>query len=566
MFIYDSMTQGLELLAMRELQEAENLFLSVINDPYTLPEETKQAKKYLSDIRDCKKGDKTLDFDQYKDLVKKVVVSMDYLDELVSDIYFSSALSYAEIDQELSSKIPSIVSRLKQIKIRDISARDKLFTKFEKGSARLIKKRMGNEKDNGEEKSFDSYRFKTIFRKFVEQINPFLLERHLELLDYVLATGEIQLLEDPKLTVLTPKYSWIIDSTLKSQWYLLRSYFFKARAEIESQFKKKEGTRKYWEEVKYKKIKIFEECGFSEANIQKFLFIDKLNYKTLEEIHAFARTMDLALMPRDVSLALRGVEKAKDHIRERGGFLRGNRKVFQDSLLDLGFSKKNAYVIAKQAKRFNNHQIREAFELSLKVTRSEIAWYRIPPDSEKLKNEIETQCTKHLSTVRIHLFERGRLNKILLQEGKKLIRSYLEKIYGDKVSDLHCYFRLETIHQFYKLKYFHYHEEAVPSVSELIKISRKEFQPTLKGGYEAFVKKKRLQISTALYKEIASSKSVTEWEDAYTTPEEKILLRFWYLMDHGITINQKLVDSGVLKPGFDLWELVNRLDTGGRVQ
>ena len=557
MFIYDSMTQGLELLAMRELQEAENLFLSVINDPYTLPEETKQAKKYLSDIRDCKKGDKTLDFDQYKDLVKKVVVSMDYLDELVSDIYFSSAQSYSEIDQELSSKIPSIVSRLKQIKIRDISARDKLFTKFEKGSARLIKKRLGNEKDNGEEKSFDSYRFKTIFRKFVEQINPFLLERHLELLDYVLATGEIQLLEDPKLTVLTPKYSWIISSTLKSQWYLLRSYFFKARAEIESQFKKKEGTRKYWEEVKYKKIKIFEECGFSEANIQKFLFTDKLNYKTLEEIHNFAGTMGLALMPRDVSLALRGVEKAKDHIRERGGFLMGNRKIFQDSLMKLGFSKENAYVIAKQAKCFNNHQISEAFELALKVARDEIAWYRIPPNSENLKNEIENQCTKHLSTVRIHLFERGRLNKILLQEGKKLIRSYLETVYGDKVSELHCYFRLETIHQYYKLKYFQYHEEAVPSVSELIKISRKEFQPTLKKGYEAFVKKKRLKIPTALYKKVASKQSVTEWEDAYTTPEEKILLRFWFLMDHGVAINQKLVDRGVLKPGFDLRELLN---------
>ncbi|MBT3923165.1 MAG: hypothetical protein HOF21_11385 [Nitrospina sp.] len=560
MFIYDSMTQGLELLAMRELQEAENLFLSVINDPYTLPEETKQAKKYLSDIRDCKKGDKTLNFDLYKDLVKKVVVTLDYVDELISDIYFSPARSYSEIDQELFSKIPSIVSRLKQIKIRDISARDKIFSKFEKGGLRLIKKRLANMKESveGLEKSIDTCRFKTIFRKFVEQINPFLLERHLELLDYVLSTGEIGLLEDPKLTILTPKYAWIIDSTLKSQWYLLRSYFFKARAEIESQFKKKEGTRKYWEEVKYKKIKIFEECGFSEANIQKFLFIDKLNYKTLEEIHGFARTMDLVLMPRDVSLALRGVEKAKDHIRERGGFLRGNRKVFQDSLLEFGFSKKNAYVIAKQAKRFNNHQISEAFELSLKVARSEIAWYRIPPDSEKLKNEIENQCTKHLSTVRIHLFERGRLNKILLQEGKQLIRNYLEKVYGDKVSELHCYFRLETIHQYYKLKYFHYHEEAVPSVSELIKISRKEFHPTLVRGYGAFVKKKRLQIPTALYKKIASNKSITEWEDAYTTPEEKILLRFWYLMDHGVTINQKLVDSGVLQPGFDLWEFLNR--------
>ena len=558
MFIYDSMTQGLELLAMRELQDAENIFLSIINDPYSQPAETKQAKEYLSDIRDCKKGDKTLNFSLYKELIKKVVASLDYVDELIADIYFSPAHSYSEIDQELLSKIPSIVSRLKQIKIRDISARDKLFAKFEKGGARLIRNRLGKRKGNVEQKdtSFDTYRYKTIFRKFIEQINPFLLERHLELLDYILATGEIQLLEDSKLTSLTSKYVWIIESTLKSRWYLLRSYFFKARAEIESQFKKKEGTRKYWEQVKYKKIKIFEECNFSEANIQKFLFIDKLNYKTLEEIHSFVGTMGLVLMPRDVSLALRGVEKAKDHIRERGGFLMGNRKIFQDSLLQLGFSKKNAYVIAKQAKRFNNHQISEAFELALKVTRSEIAWYRIPPNSENLKNEIENQCTKHLSTVRIHLFERGRLNKILLQKGKKLIQSYLEMIYGDKVSELHCYFRLETIHQYYKLKYFQYHEEAVPSVSELIKISRKEFQPTLKKGYEAFVKKKRVQISTALHKEIASKQSVTEWEDTYTTPEEKILLRFWFLMDHGVTINQKLVDRGVLKPGFDLWEFL----------
>ncbi|MZH02863.1 MAG: hypothetical protein F3745_05570 [Nitrospinae bacterium] len=560
MSIYDTMSQGLELLARRELQDAENLFLTVVNDPYSQPEETRQAKKYLNDIRDCKKGDKTLNFESYKNLVKKVTPSLEYIDELVADVYFSPTCSYAEIDQELSSRVPAIVNRLKQIKIRDISARDKLSSGFEKSAASLIRKRLKENQgsDEHEDNSFDIYRYKTIFRKFLEQINPFLLERHLELLDYILATGEIQLLEDPKLTVLTPKYSWIIESTLKSQWFLLRSYFFKAKAEIESQFKKKEGTRKYWEEVKYKKIKIFEECDFSEANIQKFLFIDKLNYKTLEEIHNFAGSMDLTLMPRDVGLALRGVEKAKDHIRERGGFLMGDRKVFQDGLLDLGFSQKNAYVIARQAKRSNNHQIEEAFKLALKVARDEIAWYRIPPDSDKLKTEIENQCVKHLSTVRIHLFERGRLNKILLQEGKKLIRTYLEKVYGDKVSELHCYFRLETIHQYYKLKYFQHHEETVPSVSELIKISRKEFQPTLVKGYEAFVKKKRLQISNALYKEIASKPSVTLWEDAYTTPEEKILLRLWFLMDHGVTINQKLIDKGVLTPGFDLWELANR--------
>jgi hypothetical protein len=555
MFVYDTMSQGLELLAKRELQEAENLFLSVINDPYSQPKETKQAKQYLNDIRDCKKGDKILDFDLYRDLLKKVVVCMDYVDELIADIYFSSAYSYPEIDQEVFSKIPTIVNRLKQIKIRDISARDKLFSGFEESGARLIRKRLLEKKTDFDQKNnaFDKYRYKTISRKFLEQVNPFLLERHLELLDYILVTGEIQLLEDPKLTVLTPKYSWIIESTLKRQWFLLRSYFFKAKSEIESQFKKKEGTRKYWEEVKYKKIRIFEECNFSEPNIQKFLYIDKLNYKTLEEIYNFSNTMAMDLIPRDVSLALRGVEKAKDHIRERGGFLMGTRKVFQDSLLDLGFSKKNAYVIARQAKPYNNHQIQEAFKLTLKVTRDEISWYRIPPDSEEIKDEIENQCVKHLSTVRIHLFERGRLNKILLQAGKKMIRMYLKKIYGDKVSELHCYFRLETIHQYYKLKFFQYHQKDAPSVSELIKISRKEFQPILIKGYDAFVKKKRLRISPALHKAIATKPSVTLWEDTYATLEEKILLRFWFLMDHGVNISQKIIDEGVLKPGFDLW-------------
>ncbi len=556
MFIYDTMSQGLELLARRELQDAENMFLSVINDPYSQPEETRQAKKYLNDIRDCKKGDKTLNFDLYKNLIKKVSTSLDYIDDLIADVYCSPARSYTEIDQELFSRIPAIVNRLKQIKIRDISARDKLFAGLEKSGSRLIRKRLQEKKGENEGVAFDNWRYKTVFRKFVEQTNPFLLERHLELLDYILATGEIKLLEDSKLTVLTPKYSWIIESTLKKQWFLLRSYFFKAKSEIESQFKKKEGTRKYWEEVKYKKIRIFEECNFSEPNIQKFLFIDKLNYKTLEEIHGFANSMNLALMPRDVSLALRGVEKAKDHIRERGGFLMGNRKIFQDGLLELGFSEKNSYIIARQAKRSNSHQIQEAFKLALQVAQDEIAWYRIPPGSVKMKNEIENQCVKHLSTVRIHLFERGRLNKILLQEGKKLIRNYLEKVYGETVSELHCYFRLETIHQYYKLKFFQYHEEAVPSVSELIKISRKEFKPDLIKGYESFLKKKRLQISSKVYKEIADKPSVTLWEDAYVTPEEKILLRFWFLMDHGVTINQKVIDRGVLKPGFDLWGFI----------
>jgi hypothetical protein len=170
--------------------------------------------------------------------------------------------------------------------------------------------------------------------------------------------------------------------------------------------------------------------------------------------------------------------------------------------------------------------------------------------------DVEAQCVKHLSTVRIHLFERGRLNKLLLQAGKALIRRYLEKVYGDEVSELHCYFRLETIHQYYKLKFYEHHGCQIPSVSELIKVSRKQFQSVLVEGYKTFLQKKRLEIPADLYNAIAAHKSPTEWEDAYTTPEEKILLRCWFLMDHGVTINQKIIKSGVLQPGADIWAFV----------
>ena len=557
MFVYDSMTQGLECLAKRELQSAESLFLNVVNDPHSQPEETKRAKIFLNDIRACQKGDRKLDFGQYKKLVKKGVVSLDYVDDLLSEVYFSDAISYKDFDLQFLSKTPTLISRLKKIKISDISGRDKLFKKIEKNGLKLIKKQLKEKnKISSSSKVFDTFRWKTIFRKFIEQINPVLLERHLELLDYILVTGEIRLLGDPKLSVSTPKYNWIIESNLKNEWYLLRSYFFKARNEIQSQFKKKEGTRKYWEEVKYKKIQIFEACKFSESDIQKFLFIDKLNYKTLEEIYQYCQEMGLELMPRDVSLALRGVEKSKDHIKERGGFLLGNRKIFQDELLDLGFSKENAYIVAKQAKRSNNHQISEAYRQSLQFVSDEIYWYRIPSNCQKIKVDIEAQCVKHLSTVGIHLFERGRLNKLLLQSGKFLIKKYLEQVYGDKVSELHCYFRLETIHQYYKIKFFEYNYNQIPSVSELIKISRKKFQSTLLQTYKAFLKKKRIEIPSSLYNALAKHKSGTGWEDAYTTPEEKLFLRFWFLMDHGVTVNQKIINSGILKPGEDIWGFV----------
>ena len=146
MFIYDSMTQGLEFLAQRELQSAESLFLNIINDPYSQPEETKRARIYLNDIRACQTGNKNLDFDVYKKLVKKVVVSLDYMDDLLSEIYFSDASSYEELNLQFSSKIPSLISRLEQIKISDISERDKLFQKIEKNGLKGVKKRLKEKK------------------------------------------------------------------------------------------------------------------------------------------------------------------------------------------------------------------------------------------------------------------------------------------------------------------------------------------------------------------------------------------------------------------------------------
>ncbi|MCH7623032.1 MAG: hypothetical protein IIB46_03015, partial [Nitrospinae bacterium] len=309
MFIFDPLTQGLELLSQRELQMAELLFLKIINDPYSQREELKRARNYLNDIRACQTGKKTLNFESYKKLANASDISLDNITQLLQEIYFLPINTYKAFDAAIAQRIPDVISRLKQIKIGDIVARDELFSKIEKDGIRSIKiklKDISAKMGNGSE-VFTKYRWETIYRKFVEQVNPILLERHLELLEYILETGEVELLEDPKLNILTPKYQWILESTLNIKWYLLRSYFFKAKSEIQAQFTKKEGTRKYWEDVKYKKIKIFESCNFQESSIQKFLYIDKLNFMTLEEIHKFARELGLALIPRDVSLALRGV-------------------------------------------------------------------------------------------------------------------------------------------------------------------------------------------------------------------------------------------------------------------
>jgi len=563
MFVFNPLTKGLELLAHRDLQRAEVLFLKVINDPYVQSEDLGQARIYLNDVRSCQTGEKKLDFSRYGAIARKSHLSLENVYETLSTIYFSSCQTFSEFDAEIETQAVKVISRLKQIKIRDIIARDQLFQKIEKIGMKRVQKKIKelNAEKGNSVPSLDIYRWKTLFRKFIQTINPILLERHLELLEYILESGEIELLDDPKLNVLTTKYRWIIESTLKGKWFLLRSYFFKAKSEIASQFNKKTGTRKYWEEVKYKKIRIFEKCGFQERSIQKFLFIDKLNYQTLGEICQFAESLDMDLIPRDVSLALRGVDKAKDHIRERSGLLMGGRKEFQDSLVALGFDEDNSYQIASRAKKANSQQISDSFSKSLDVARDEIYWYRVPPQSEKLRLDIMKQCRKHLSTVRIHLFDRGRLNKLLIQVGKPSIRKYLIKVYGEGVVNLHCYFRLETIHQYYKLKFFQYHAKDYPSVSELIKISRNEIKPMAQEGYKSFIKKRRLTIPSALFREMEKYNSVTFWEDPYTTTEEKFLLRFWFLMDHGVSITQGLVNKGILRPGADYWGFLKTQDS-----
>jgi len=555
MFSYDPINDGLKLLASRDLEKAENMFLRVMNDPYAHQDELSLARKCLNDIRDCQSGVATLDFSHYKKITKKPSDSLEAVNEILAEIYFSSALEYSEIDETLKKNIPAVVSKLNQVRIKDIADRDKLYKQIDKKGALTIKKRFGS-KEQKSGTAFDLYRWKTIFRKFVGQINPFLLDRHLELLNHISKTGEISFLGDLKLTTLTPKYKWIIDSTIKNKWFLMRSYFFKARRESESQFTRKKATRKYWEEIQYKKIKIFEKCGFDERDIQKFLHVDKLNYNALEEIYNLSMKHGVFLLPRDVSLALRGVAKSRDAIKERAGILVGARKSFQDELRGYGFSDTSSYQIACQVQQVSSHKVLDAFETAVKVARDEIYWYRILPQSKLLKENIENQCCKHLSTVYIHMFERGRLNKLLLQLGKSVIQKYLIRMYGENVVDMHSYFRLRTIHQYYKLKYFEYHCHNLPSVSELLKISREDFKLLLVEGFNTFVKERRLNISSSLYDSVAKQKSITSWEDKFTTVEEKLLLKFWFLMDHGVKITQGLVKKGAFSPDSDLWGYV----------
>ena len=555
MFFCDPINEGLKFLANRDLEKAENVFLKVMNDPYTQQDELAKARKYLNDIRVFQSGVANLNFDQYKKITKSIPYPLDTINDISVKIYFSSLNGYKEIGEAVEKEVSLIISRLKQIQIRDVMERDKVYAQIEKKSELLIKYKSKNKKINGGS-FFDMYRWKTIVRKLIEQINPFLLASHLDLLDHISITGEIGLLGDSKLKTMTPKYKWVIESTVKNKWFLMKSYFFKAKHEIEAQFNRKVGTRKYWEDIKHKKIKIFEKCNFSEREIQNFLQVDKLNYNTLLEIYDFAMNHGLSLLKRDVSLALRGVIKSKDYIRERAGILVGARKKFQEQLKEFGFLETTSCQIARQVQQASSYKVIDTLETALKVARTEIYWYRILPHSNLLKVNIENQCCKHLSSVYIHMLERGLLSKILLQLGKLHIRNYLIRIYGKNVVDMHCYFRLRTIHQYYKLKYFEYHVKSAPNVSEVIKISRECFKPLLVVAFNNFIKVRRLKISSSLYDSIAKQKSITAWEDEFTTVEEKLLLKFWFLMDHGVKITQGLVKKGAFTPGSDLLRYV----------
>ncbi len=181
MFIFDPLNQGLELLSQRELQRAEYLFLSIINDPYSQRDELAQARNYLNDIRACQTGAKTLNFDSYKRVVNTSDISLETISNILQELYFLPIQTYKEFDAAISNVIPPVINRLKQIKIRDIVARDELFEQIEKEGISSIQTRLSaNHAQTGKDtEEFAVYRWKTIYRKFIEQINPILLERHL---------------------------------------------------------------------------------------------------------------------------------------------------------------------------------------------------------------------------------------------------------------------------------------------------------------------------------------------------------------------------------------------------
>ena len=105
MFSYDPINDGLKLLASRDLEKAENMFLRVMNDPYAQQDELSKARKYLNDIRACQSGVATLDFDQYKKTTKNPSDSLDTINEILAKIYFSSVNGYNGIWEAIEKEV-----------------------------------------------------------------------------------------------------------------------------------------------------------------------------------------------------------------------------------------------------------------------------------------------------------------------------------------------------------------------------------------------------------------------------------------------------------------------------
>ena len=96
----------------------------------------------------------------------------------------------------------------------------------------------------------------------------------------------------------------------------------------------------------------------------------------------------------------------------------------------------------------------------------------------------------------------------------------------------------------------------MPSVSELIKVSRKDFKLMVLDGYESFIKKRRLSVPLDLIRKLDDHRSATKWEDGHTTPQEKFLLKSWFLMDHGLSVTQGLLNKGVMDPNFNFMKFL----------
>ena len=105
MFSYDQINDGLKFLASRDLENAEIMFLRIMNDPYAHQDELSLARKYLNDIRDCQSGVATLDFSDYKKITNKPSDSIGDINKILAKIYFCSALEYSEIDEALKKNL-----------------------------------------------------------------------------------------------------------------------------------------------------------------------------------------------------------------------------------------------------------------------------------------------------------------------------------------------------------------------------------------------------------------------------------------------------------------------------